>query len=102
MRHGPHFTELRTEIVLTGTLTTAPDIVIDDSKAFFETAETLEPSLVDQEHGFTYQITIADVRHAERNPDGTIEVTYQKPGYDDHVTTTETLPAPFSITTVRT
>ena len=58
--------------------------------------------LVNQHNGFTYRIEITDVKDADQNTDGTYDVTYQKPGHDDHITETTRIPPGFAITAVRT
>lgn len=102
MPHGPHFDEFRLSLVFRGTVTIAPDRLIDNPEEFFENPQDISIDFVDARNGFTYQIEVHDVTYADQQPDGTFEVEYQKPGYDEGTTESVTIPTGFRIVSLTT
>ena len=71
-----HTTEVKIDVVFRGTNTRTPDEFISEIESKFVTQDDGKIELVDQEHGFTYDILIHDLINMTPVQTGGVEIMY--------------------------
>lgn len=93
-------TEMQIHVVLRGTNTCTPNEFIPEIKSRFTTQDDGEIELVNQEHGFTYEILIHDLVRMKPVQSGGVEITYFDVA-DKEKAHKITLPSEFTVEEIR-